>query len=82
VSGVAVKGALMDLGVSYTFLGQKAGEQACDILLKGADPATMPFTTITDPTLTINTDTAAAIGVDIPEDILAEADKVTTEPAQ
>jgi putative ABC transport system substrate-binding protein len=79
VSGVAVKGALMDMGVSYLFLGQKAGDQACEILTKGADPATMPFTTITDPTLTINTDVAKALGIEIPADVLSGAETVTTE---
>jgi putative ABC transport system substrate-binding protein len=79
VSGVAVKGALMDMGVSYLFLGQKAGEQACEILVNGADPATMPFTTITDPTLTINTQVAEALNIEIPADVLSGAETVTTE---
>lgn len=78
VSGVAGKGALMDLGVSYLYLGQQAGKQACDILTKGAKPATMPFTQITDPTLTINTDVVKELGLTIAPDVLAQALKVTT----
>lgn len=78
VSGVAVSGALMDLGASYLYLGQQAGDQACKILLHGANPANMPFTKITNPVLTINTQVASQIGVQIPSDVLATATKVTT----
>lgn len=78
VSGVAVKGALMDLGVSYLYLGQQAGKQACDILTNGANPATMPFTTITNPSLTINTDVVAQLGVTIAPDVLSKAETVKT----
>jgi putative tryptophan/tyrosine transport system substrate-binding protein len=78
VSGVAAKGALLDLGVSYLFLGQQAGKQACDILKNGADPANMPFTKIKSPTLTVNTDTEKALGITLPGAVLQQAVKVTT----
>lgn len=78
VSGVAVDGALMDLGANYQYLGQQAGDQACKILLHGANPADMPFTRITNPVLTINTQVAKQIGVTIPSAVLATATKVTT----
>jgi putative tryptophan/tyrosine transport system substrate-binding protein len=78
VSGVAVDGALMDLGANYLYLGQQAGDQACKILLHGANPANMPFTKITNPVLTINTQVAKQIGVTVPSAVLATATKVTT----
>jgi putative ABC transport system substrate-binding protein len=78
VSGVAVDGALMDLGANYLYLGQQAGDQACKILLHGANPTSMPFTKITNPVLTINTQVAKQIGVTVPSAVLATATKVTT----
>jgi putative tryptophan/tyrosine transport system substrate-binding protein len=78
VSGVAVNGALMDLGANYLYLGQQAGDQACKILLHGGNPANMPFTRITNPVLTVNTQVAKQLGVTIPSAVLASATKVTT----
>ena len=78
VSGVAATGALMDLGASYLYLGQQAGDQACKILLHGANPANMPFTTITNPVLTINTQVASQLGIQVPSTVLATSTKVTT----
>jgi putative ABC transport system substrate-binding protein len=76
IAGTAAKGALLDLGVDYEFLGERAGRQACDILLHGGNPATMPFTRVEQPIQTINTETAKAIGVELPESILKTGVKV------
>lgn len=76
IAGAAQAGALMDLGADYRYLGRKAGEQACQILLHGAEPATTPFTQITHPVLTINTKVASQLGLTIAPSVLATATKV------
>jgi putative ABC transport system substrate-binding protein len=77
IAGAAKAGALMDLGADYLFLGRKDGEQACQILLHGGKPGTMPFTQITKPVLTINTKTARALGTTIPSSVLSGAATVS-----
>ena len=76
VSGGCVGGAVFDLGVSYEYLGQKAGQQACEILLHRKKPGDLPFTTIKQPTVTVNPGSAAKFGVQIPSDVLNTAEKV------
>jgi putative ABC transport system substrate-binding protein len=78
ISGIAVDGAVFDLGVSYQFLGEKAGEQACQILLHGAKPGDLPFTTIKEPVVSVNPDAARKLGITIPADLLSSVEKVST----
>lgn len=77
ISGVAAKGALLDLGVDYLVLGQQAGQDACDILTKGKNPADIPILGVPRPILTVNTTTAAAIGITLPSSIMSKAQTVT-----
>jgi putative tryptophan/tyrosine transport system substrate-binding protein len=77
VSGVASKGALLDLGVDYLVLGQQAGQKACDVIVHKKNPADIPITGVPQPTLTVNTTTAQAIGVTIPPSVLSQAQTVT-----
>lgn len=73
VAGVASQGALFDLGVDYEVLGFQAGEKACDILLEGADPATIPITSIPEPILTYSPESAEALGIELPSSFLERA---------
>lgn len=56
-------------GVDYYSLGLKAGDMAADILLNGADPATMPVATDPNPALSVNETVAGEIGFTIPQSI-------------
>lgn len=60
-------GALATYGLDYYELGYMAGEMAVDILVNGADPATMPIQFLSDDkcTLAVNEETAAEIGIDL-----------------
>ena len=60
-------------GVDYYSLGVKAGDMAAEILLNGADPATMAVATDPNPALTVNKTVADAIGFTIPEAVAAKA---------
>lgn len=67
VAGVAT------YGVDYYSLGVKAGDMAADIILNGADPATMPVATDPNPALVVNEAVAEEIGFTIPKAILDRA---------
>ena len=60
-------------GVDYYSLGVKAGDMAADILLNGADPATMEVATDPNPALSVNETVAGEIGFTIPESIKSRA---------
>lgn len=68
-------GSLMSAGIDYYQLGKEAGLKAVEVL-KGAKPTDVPITTIAEPTIAVNTKTAAALGITIPEDILGTAVKI------
>lgn len=74
VAGVAT------YGVDYYSLGVKAGDMAADILLDGADPATMPVATDPNPALSINQTVADAIGFTIPQSIVDRATGAQSQP--
>jgi putative ABC transport system substrate-binding protein len=77
IAGAAKAGALLDLGADYLYLGQKDGEAACQILLHGGKPQSIPFAQITHPVVTVNTATAKTLGITVPQSVLAEAETVT-----
>ena len=60
----ALNGAFCGYGVNYTNLGTATADMAVDILVNGADPATTAVKTLEDGIITINTETAEAIGLD------------------
>lgn len=68
------RGAVATYGLDYFALGYQTGEMAIRVLVDGADPATMPVETITEPTLYLNKGAAERMGVTIPEELLAKAD--------
>ena len=73
-SGMVENCGLASYGIDYYNLGYKTGEMAVEIL-KGADPASMPIEYL--PTeeceLTINQTAADALGITIPDELLAKA---------
>lgn len=60
----ALNGAFCGYGVNYIELGTATADMVVDILVNGADPATMPITLLDNGIATVNTETAAAIGLD------------------
>lgn len=56
-------GGLATTGVNYTKLGELTAQMAVDVL-NGADPAATPVQVLNDGITTVNTTTAAALGID------------------
>jgi putative ABC transport system substrate-binding protein len=69
------RGAIAALGFNYFDVGAAAGEYAVDIL-KGANPAKLSVRFIDKLELYVNPNSAAAMGVSLPQDLLAEAKKI------
>ena len=67
----ALNGALLGYGVDYANLGVETANMVAGILVDGNDPAATPVMTFDNGTATINTETAAALGLDV--DALTEA---------
>lgn len=70
------RGGVATYGLSYDKLGAQTAEMAVRILTEGADPATMPVETLTEPELYVNLEAAESMGVEIPQSLLDEADYV------
>ncbi len=66
-------GGLATYGIDYTVLGKETASMAADIL-GGADPASMAVKKMSDMKVYVNTDTAKAIGVEIPAAVLDKAE--------
>lgn len=60
----ALNGAFCGYGVNYTNLGTVTADMVVDVLLNGVNPATTPVKTLSDGIITINTETAQAVGID------------------
>jgi putative ABC transport system substrate-binding protein len=61
----ALNGAFLGYGVNYANLGTVTADMAVEILVNGASPATMAVETLADGIITVNTETAEAVGIDI-----------------
>lgn len=72
ISGAVRQGALMAFGTQYFAVGEQAAHMA-DHLLKGASPAETPVE-IPEFYLSVNLQTAAQIGLEIPDSIIRQAD--------
>ena len=75
-AGTVEGGAAATIGIDYTELGRQTGEMALRILRDGEDPAEMPVEKATEFTYVVNEKAAKNQGIEIPEDILAEAETV------
>ena len=75
-AGTVEGGAAATIGIDYTELGRQTGEMALRVLRDGSDPAEMPVEKATEFTYVVNEEAAANQGIEIPEDILAEAETV------
>ena len=69
-------GAVITYGIDYTELGRQTGEMAIRILQKGEKPATMPVEFATELAYVVNPGAAKRMGVEIPQDILDQAETV------
>jgi putative ABC transport system substrate-binding protein len=67
----ALNGAFLGYGVDYANLGVETADMIAEILVDGADPATLPVRTFDNGTATVNTETCEALGFDF--DTIAEA---------
>jgi len=72
-------GALGCWGMNYYDVGYASGEMAAEILLEGANPATMPVQTSPANLLYVYPEEAARQGVTIPQSIIDMADEVVTD---
>lgn len=61
----ALNGAFCGYGVDYVQLGQATAKMVADLLVNGADPASTPVQIMTAENAVINTETCAAIGMDL-----------------
>ncbi len=71
---MVMEGGLATYSLDYYTLGQMTGAQAFDVLVNGADISTMPigYSSQEELKLVINEEYAAAIELEIPEDLLQD----------
>ena len=67
--GMVVSGGLATYGINYYELGKLTAKQAVKIIEKEAVPANMPIEYLEKFDFTYNKDTAAAIGIEIPDNL-------------
>ena len=67
--GMVVSGGLATYGINYYELGKLTAQQAVKILKDGAKPADMPIEYLEKFDFSYNKDTAAAIGIEISNDL-------------
>ena len=60
----ALNGAFLGYGVDYANLGVETADMVVEILLSGADPATLAVRTFDNGTATVNIETCEALGLD------------------
>ncbi len=68
-------GGLATYGINYVILGQETADMAAEIL-NGKNPGDIPVRTMTEMDIYLNQNTADAIGVTIPADVLEEAKEI------
>ena len=66
-------GCLVSAGLDYFKLGIQAGQMAARVL-NGEDISTIPFETLKESKITVNTKTAQSLGITIPESVLSKAE--------
>jgi putative tryptophan/tyrosine transport system substrate-binding protein len=73
---VASEGSLISYGASLIDMWARGGPSYVDRILRGANPSDLPIEFPAKFELVINLKTAKAIGLTIPESVLARADEV------
>lgn len=75
--GMVSNGGLATCGLNYFNLGQQTATMAVDILVNGKDIATMPIQYLDEAfaEYAVNTETAAALGITVPDEFLSKAIK-------
>lgn len=68
---MCAKGGLATLSISYYNLGYNTGMMAYEILVNGKNPAEMPIRYADEVTIKYNADVAAALGMEMPDDMEA-----------
>lgn len=68
-------GGLATYGINYNILGKETADMAVEIL-NGKKAGDLPVKTMTDMDIYVNKATAAAIGVNLPDDVLKQAAQV------
>lgn len=71
-----VKGGLATVGIDYKQLGKEAGYKAVEVL-EGKKPAEIPVEELKDLEISINTDAAKKLNIEIPEDIKSNFKEIT-----
>ncbi len=75
VGVLAKRGAVLALASDYFDAGRQAGMLAARVL-RGADPAAIPFEHVKTTRLVINPARARQVGLGLPKDLLDRADEV------
>lgn len=70
------KGGLATVGIDYKKLGKEAGYKAVEVL-EGKKPAEIPVEELKDLKISINTDAAKKLNIEIPEDIKKDFKQIT-----
>ena len=65
-------GGLATYGIDYTILGKETGKMVAQVL-NGTDIGSIPVQKMSDMSVYVNTTTAAALGVDVPQEIKDKA---------
>ncbi len=68
-------GGLATYGIDYTVLGKETADMAVEIF-NGKNPGDIPVMTMSDMQIYANKDTAKAIGINLPDDVLKEAAQI------
>ena len=71
-------GALATSGVDYEYLGQETAKMVVAVF-NGSDTASMPVETMDKTSVFINSETAEAMGLDIPESVMKKATDLSKE---
>lgn len=71
-------GAFATSGVDYEYLGQQTADMVIEVL-NGADTATMPVRTMDETSVFINSETADAMGIKIPDSVMEKATDLAKE---
>lgn len=65
-------GGLATYGINYEILGKETAKMAVEVL-KGKNPGEIPVKLMTEMNIYVNSDTAANLGVNIPDEVLSKA---------